>query len=43
MEFRRAFPYMEMETAKGINLDSNYRLTDYDLAPIIRATEDSGF
>lgn len=42
-EFRKAFPYMEMETAKGINFDANYRLTDYDPAPIIRATEKSGF
>lgn len=42
-EFRKAFPYMEMETAKGINFDKNYRLTDYDPAPIIRATETSGF
>jgi sugar phosphate isomerase/epimerase len=42
-EFRKAFPYMEMETAKGSNFDANYRLTDYDPAPIIRATEDSGF
>lgn len=42
-EFRKAFPYMEMETAKGINFDANYRLTDYDPAPIIRATEAAGF
>jgi hypothetical protein len=32
-----------METAKGANFDANYRLLDYDPAPIIRATEASGF
>jgi sugar phosphate isomerase/epimerase len=41
--FRKAFPYMEMETAKGISFDANYRMTDYDAVPIIRATEASGF
>lgn len=42
-EFRKAYPYMEMETAKGSNFDKSYRLTDYDPTPIIRATEASGF
>ena len=39
----KIFPYLELVSAKELDFDSQNRHTSYDIVPIIKATEDSGF
>ena len=40
---RKMFPYLELVSAKELDFDENNRHVSYDIVPIIKATEASGF
>jgi len=39
----KIFPYLELVSAKELDFDEQNRHTSYDIVPIIKATEASGF
>jgi len=42
-DMSKMFPYLELVSAKQLEFDQNNRHISYDIVPIIKATEDSGY
>jgi len=42
-DLSKLFPYVELVSAKGLHFDANYHHVDYPIAPLVAATEASGY